>query len=75
MHIIFSLIVPGSPLIGTFFKCRKVSKKQDFIVLVLLSAHAERVGVSRMRVFFITLVGFSVGFYLLSVGPFYVTGD
>ena len=30
-------------------KCRKVSKRQDFIVSVLLLAHAERVGVSRMR--------------------------
>ena len=32
-------------------KCIKVSKKRDFIVSVLLSAHAERVGVSRMRDF------------------------
>ena len=30
-------------------KCRKVSYRPDFIVLVLLSAHAKRVGVSRMR--------------------------
>ena len=33
-------------------KRRKVSKGQDFIVTVLLSAHAERVGVSRMRDFY-----------------------
>ena len=28
---------------------RKVSNRRDFIVLVLLSAHAERVGVFRMQ--------------------------
>ena len=32
-------------------KCKKVSKQQDFIVLVLLSAHEKRVGVSRMHFF------------------------
>ena len=32
-------------------KCRKVSKKRGFIVSVLLSEHAERVGVFRMRDF------------------------
>ena len=30
-------------------KCRRVSKELDFIVSVLLSAHAKRVGASRMR--------------------------
>ena len=30
-------------------KCRIFSKRWDFIVLVLVSAHAKRVGVSRMR--------------------------
>ena len=30
-------------------KCRKVSKRRDFIVLVLLSVHGERVSVSCMR--------------------------
>ena len=34
-------------------KCRKVSKRRDFLVLVLLSTHAERVGVSRMQDFLI----------------------
>ena len=29
-------------------KCKKVSKRRYFIVLVLLYSHAERVGVSRM---------------------------
>ena len=33
-----------------------MSKRQDLIVMVLLSAHAERVGVSRMRKFFIRTV-------------------
>ena len=32
-------------------KCRKVPKRWDFIVLVLLSAHGERVGVSCMQEF------------------------
>ena len=36
-------------------KCRKVSKMWDFIVSVILSAHAERVGVSRMQDFFCNL--------------------
>ena len=36
-------------------KCKKVSKRQNFIVLVLLFAHAERVGFSRRRNFFLFL--------------------
>ena len=34
-------------------KCRKVSKRRDFIVLVLLSAHTERVGVTGMQDFYL----------------------
>ena len=34
-------------------KCKKVSKKQDFIVKVLLFGEAKKVGVPRMQVFFI----------------------
>ena len=44
-----SVKMRGEKLIKRSQKCRKVSKKQDFIVLVLLSAYAERVGVSRMQ--------------------------
>ena len=32
--------------------CRQVSERRDFIVLVLISAHAETFGVSRMRDFY-----------------------
>ena len=45
-------------------KCRQVSKRQDFILSVLLSAHAERVGDSFMRYFF--LVGPLIEYYLYS---------
>ena len=41
-------------------KCPKVSKKKDFIVSVLLSAHAEIVGVSRMQDFYYRIVEFTV---------------
>ena len=38
----------------------KVSKRQDFTVLVLLSAQAEKVGVFRIRDFFFLNNGFTL---------------
>ena len=45
-------------------KCRKVSKRWDFIVLVVLFAHAKRGCVSPMLDFFYTSTGDSVSLHL-----------
>ena len=54
-------------LAESYKKCqqikRKVLKRQDFIVSVLLSAHTENVGVSRKRDFYI---GISTAYRVLA---------